>query len=225
MGGEQHLLVVAAGVVRRLDDQEPVHSGIEAAGQIAAGDVVAVIPAGARGLGGEGVAPRAAALDHGGAFLHRAVGLSGQIKTVPVNDVVDIGVVADVDADLATLAQPQERTGHGAVVGEGVDDFSGRELEPQRRDAQRIVSRIRDLRIGPPQRRAERHSRRAGAHQEATAMHPRSRRAVARQCQRCGHGCVLFVRRFRRLNSIPIPTRGARACSSREHEVRKAISI
>ena len=139
VGGQQHFLVVAAGIARRLDDQKAVKSSVQASPQIGAGDIVAVIPPGAGRFRRERVAPRATALHHRRSFLHRAVGLRGQVEPVPVHDVVDIAVVADVDADLAALAQPQYRTGHAIVVSEGLDHPAGGELEPQRRDPQRVV--------------------------------------------------------------------------------------
>jgi hypothetical protein len=51
-----------------------------------------------------------------------------------VYDVVDIGIVADIDADLAAFAKAQHRTGHAIVIGKRLDYLPGRELEPQRRD-------------------------------------------------------------------------------------------
>jgi hypothetical protein len=77
---------------------------------------------------------RTAALNHRRSFLHRAIGLRGHVKPVPVHDVVNIGIVADIYADLAAFAKPQYRTQHGAVVTEGLDHFPGREVEPQWRD-------------------------------------------------------------------------------------------
>jgi hypothetical protein len=44
-----------------------------------------------------------------------------------VHDVVYIGVVADIDADLAAFAQPQYRTGHAIVVSKGLDHLVGGE--------------------------------------------------------------------------------------------------
>ena len=61
VGGKQHFLVVAAGIVRRLDDQEAVHPGVQAARQVGPGNVVAVIPARPGGLRRERVTLRAAA--------------------------------------------------------------------------------------------------------------------------------------------------------------------
>ena len=35
---------------------------------------------------------------------------------MPVHDIVDVGIVADIDADLAALAKAKHRTGNRAVV-------------------------------------------------------------------------------------------------------------
>jgi hypothetical protein len=188
MGGQQHLLVVAGGIVRRRDDQETVQSRVQAPPEIGRGHVVAVIPAGARRLRHERVTLHAAAHHHRRAFLHRAINLGRHVKAVPVHDIVDVAIVADVDADLAALPQPQHRSRHGAVVAEGVDDFPGGELEPQRRDAQRMVRRRGDLRIGRSQRRPQPHSGCPGTDQEAATMQPRGREAAAIRRKRCGHG-------------------------------------
>ena len=75
MRGQQHLLVVASCIVRRLDDQEAVQSRIQASRQIDTGHIVAVIPPGADRLRRELVTLRAAALDHRRSFLHRTIGL------------------------------------------------------------------------------------------------------------------------------------------------------
>ena len=42
-----------------------------------------------------------------------------------MDDVVDVGVVADIDADRAAFAQAQQRAGYRAVVAKGVDHPPG----------------------------------------------------------------------------------------------------
>jgi hypothetical protein len=54
---QQDFPIVATGIVGLLDDQEPVHPGVEAPPQIGPGDIVAVVPARAAGVCREGVAP------------------------------------------------------------------------------------------------------------------------------------------------------------------------
>ena len=110
---KQHFLIVAAWIVRRLNDQEPVHPGIQASAQISPCHVMTVIPPRAGGLRRERVTLRAAALNHRRSFLHRAIGLRGHVKPMPVYDVVDIRVVADIDADLAAFAR--RSTGPGTM--------------------------------------------------------------------------------------------------------------
>jgi hypothetical protein len=91
---------------------------------------------------------------------------------VPVHDVVDIGIVADIDADGAALAKTKHRARDRAVVGEGVDDFSGSELQSQRRDPQRMVGPRCDLRIRGSAGRPERHSGRPGAKHKTATIQP-----------------------------------------------------
>src|SRR4030095_6214739 len=100
---------------------------------------MAVIPTRAGGLRGERVTLRAAALDHWRSFLHRPIGLRGHVKPMPVYDVVDIRVVADIDADLAAFARAQYRARHHAVVSKGLDRLSGGEFQPHWRDPERVV--------------------------------------------------------------------------------------
>src|SRR5665213_4514757 len=96
---------------------------------------MAVIPARPRRFGREAVPLRAAALDHWRSLLHRAVGLRRQMEPMPVDDILDVGVVGDVDVDLLAFAKAQNWSGHHTVVGESIDDLSGREFESQWRDA------------------------------------------------------------------------------------------
>jgi hypothetical protein len=172
VGGEQHLLVIAAGIARRLDNEEAVQSRVQASAQVGPGHVVAVVPARARRLRDEFVALRTAPRHHRRSFLHGAVGLRGQVETVPVHDIVHVGIVADLDADLAILTEAKDRAGNRAVVSKGVDNFSAGELQPQRRDPQRMVRARRNLRIRRSAGRSERHPGRASPKHKGATMHP-----------------------------------------------------
>src|ERR1700691_1823503 len=55
MHRNQHLLVIAAGIVARLDDEKPVLARIKALAQISSGHGMAVIPTRAGGFGGEAI--------------------------------------------------------------------------------------------------------------------------------------------------------------------------
>jgi hypothetical protein len=68
---------------------------------------------------------------------------------MPVYDVVDIRVVADIDADLAAFAQAQYRTRHHAVVSKGLDHLSRGEFQSHWRDPERVVRRTCGLRRRP----------------------------------------------------------------------------
>jgi hypothetical protein len=127
---QQHFLVVAAGLARRLDDQKTVHPGIEASPEIRSRHVVAVIPARPGGLRAECVALRSTALHHRRSFFHRTVRRRRYVKPVPVDDVINVRIVVDVDADLAAFTQAQYGAGHRTVVSKRVDYLSRRELDP-----------------------------------------------------------------------------------------------
>jgi hypothetical protein len=47
-----------------------------------------------------------------------------------VDDVIDVRIVADINADLTTFPQAQYGAGHHAVVSKRVDHLSRSELEP-----------------------------------------------------------------------------------------------
>ena len=55
---------------------------------------------------------------------------------MPVYDVIYIGAVLDIDANLMVFAQTQYRTRYDTVVGEGFDHLTGGDLQPNRRDPQ-----------------------------------------------------------------------------------------
>src|SRR5262245_39959592 len=94
---------------------------------------------------------------------------------MPVRDIVNIGVIADIDANLAAFPQSQYRSRHRAIVTERVDHPARRKFEPQRRDAQRIVRRACDLRVGGSEARTKLHPGGARSDQKTTTMHPRGR--------------------------------------------------
>jgi hypothetical protein len=95
---------------------------------------------------------RAADADHRRALLHGTVGNGRQMEPVPVHDVVDVGVVDDVDRDVAPIAHAQRRAGDAVVVGIGVDHLAGSELEPLLADAQRVIRTRGGLGKGPAAR-------------------------------------------------------------------------
>src|SRR3954447_11028654 len=76
------------------------------------------------------------------------------------------------DADLTALTEAKDRAGNRAVVSKGVDNFSAGELQPQRRDPQRMVRARRNLRIRRSAGRSERHPERASPEHEGATMHP-----------------------------------------------------
>jgi hypothetical protein len=89
-----------------------------------------------------------------------------------VHDIVHVGIVANIDADLAPLTEAKHRAGNRAVVRKGVDDFSAGELQPQRRDPQRMVRARGNLRIRRSAGRSERHPERSSPEHKAATMHP-----------------------------------------------------
>src|SRR5262249_24949965 len=171
MGGKQDLLVVTAGIIRRLDDEKTKKARIETEREIRPGRVVAVVPPRPGWLRGECVALRRAVLHDRGSFLHGAVGGGWDVEAMPMDDIVDVGVVADVDGDLLTFAQAQFRARDGAIIGEGIDELGGRELQTQGCDPQRMIWRASDLRIGSTQSRAHGHAGGAGSDQQLPPAH------------------------------------------------------
>src|SRR5262249_22063534 len=92
--------------------------------------VVAMIPARPRRLRTEGVTLPSAASHHRRSFFHRTVRRRRYVKPVPVNDVINVRIIANIDADLTAFAQAQYGAGDRAVVRKCVDHLPRGELEP-----------------------------------------------------------------------------------------------
>jgi len=136
---EEHLLIVTGWIAGGFDDEKSEHPGIRAPRQVLPGEIMAVIPAGARGLRRKGVAPRSAARDRWRTLLHGAIDLGWYIKAVPVDDVVNIGLVPDLESDLPSFRQAQHWPRRRPVVPERFDDLPRRELERHRGDTEHVV--------------------------------------------------------------------------------------
>ena len=92
MEQDRHLLIVGAGVVAVLDDEQAELAGVGALVQVAARADVAVVPAGAGRIRREHVALAAAVGRHARrAFLVRAVDVRRDVEPVPVDDVFVFG--------------------------------------------------------------------------------------------------------------------------------------
>lgn len=89
-----------------------------------------------------------------------------------MDDVLHVGIVGDVDGDLLALAKAQNWSGYHTVVGEGIDDLSRREIEPQWSDAKRVIGRIQGLAVGRAETCSKRSSRRSGTDDKSTAVNP-----------------------------------------------------
>jgi len=104
------------------------------------GHVVTMIPARPDRLGCEGVDLRAAASgDHPRSLLHCAIDLGRDKQAVPVDDVVDVGIVDDVDADLPALLQTQDRARNHVVIAVCLNYLARGQLERHRGDTDCII--------------------------------------------------------------------------------------
>ena len=120
----------AAGIARRLDDEEAVQSRVQASAQVGSGHVVAVIPA--RAQASRRIRSAACHPAAPSAILPPSRRQTArQVETVPVHDIVHVGIVADIDTDWRP-SQAKHRAGNRAVVSKGVDNFSAGEFQPQR---------------------------------------------------------------------------------------------
>ena len=97
------------------NDKETVHPAIKTAREVCAGDIVAVIPSRPEGLTVNcSVACRHA---QSSAILHhRPVDEARQIKTVPMDDVFDVGIVCYVDSNRLAFAKTQKWSRHHGVI-------------------------------------------------------------------------------------------------------------
>ncbi len=138
---QRHVGVVGAGIVGVFHHHHAELAGVGALPQIAAGRIVAVVPARAGGLGREHIAAPAFRRRSRGALFVDAVDLGRDVEAVPVHEVLGLGVVEDVHGQGTPARHAQQRARHLAVVGHGRHDATGRDLVAQRADAQRHVGR------------------------------------------------------------------------------------
>ena len=103
MQNDGELGVVTRRVVARLDDCHAKLPGVRADVRILTGHGVGVIPARARGIRGERVAPGVVGLDMGRAFFVRAIHLRRNVKPVPVDEFGTTRLVHDVDRHQSCL--------------------------------------------------------------------------------------------------------------------------
>jgi len=64
-----------------------------------------------------------------------------------MDDVIDVSVVADVDADWAAFSKAQNRARNPVIVGKRVNHLAGGEFQPVWRNSESVVWRRYDLRI------------------------------------------------------------------------------
>ena len=95
---------------------------------------------------------------------------------MPVDDVVDICVVDDLNADLPVFLETQDRAGDGAVVAIGLDHLSWRQFDRQGGNLDRVVGvrGLRQCRDCPAERKLEgtpvRNSRRPSSMNRSFAL-------------------------------------------------------
>jgi hypothetical protein len=136
---EKEFLIELPGIARCVDHEKTELPGVRGAVEVLAGEQVRVIPARARRIGREGVAPAAACGNRGRSFFHCAIDIGGNGETVPVNELFGIRVVHHVDRDGRALLQPEDWPRDSPVVRDGAHDPAGREFERERGDAQCVI--------------------------------------------------------------------------------------
>ena len=140
MQREEDFLVIVPRVVARFDEQKSVLAGVLAAVQIFAGKDVGVIPAKAGGTRGKRVARVAAGRDRRRTLFHGAVHLRGQKEAMPMNHFAVAGLVGHIDGDRLTFFQAQQRTGHLAVIRNGLDVAPRSDFERIGGDVDGVIS-------------------------------------------------------------------------------------
>ena len=154
---QRHFLVVCAGFIRPFHDQHAELARVGALLQVVPCVVVAVIPAGARGIGHERIAATPPARRHARrAFLVGAIDLGRDVKPVPVHDVFIRGVVPHFHVEGPALPRAKQGARRLAVVADGLDHASGRDLEIHGTDTKRGIRRPREGLGGRRRRRVGR---------------------------------------------------------------------
>ena len=128
-----------AGVVAEFDHHEAVLAAVLRQGEIAAGGGVGVVPAEARGGGGEVEAGGGSCRDHGRALFHGAIDGGRNVESVPVHDILAGAVIGDVDGDGLTFLEAQQRPGNLSVIGDGLDGVAWPKLPGERGDFELVI--------------------------------------------------------------------------------------
>lgn len=135
-------LVVMAFVPRLLlafDDQEPRLPRISTSGKIIHRHRMGVIPTRPCRVRRELIPMGRAHRYHRRTLFDRAIVQRINREPVPVHNLGNRRVVRHIDGHRHTLAQAKQRPRHLPVVSNGVDDHARSDLQPGRRDAQRVV--------------------------------------------------------------------------------------
>ena len=141
MQRKKELLIVARGILTRLDHQKAVLSAVLRSSEVVHRHGVGVIPAKAGRAGREGVAGARAHLDGGRPFFDGAVRLGGCEEAVQMDHLRPVGVVRHLDGHRLILFKAQQGTGDLAVVGGRLQSVARRQIERDRRDVDPVIGR------------------------------------------------------------------------------------
>ena len=125
---QEHLPIVGAGVVLRLDVDGPRLAGIGAAIEVGTRRNMGVIEAETCRLRQEGDPPHASCRHEGRAFLGRTVDVAWNHLPVPMHKLRHVSVIVDVDHCLLPFLEADERSGELAVIERGRHNMVRREL-------------------------------------------------------------------------------------------------
>ena len=99
MEQDWHIQIVRRGIGRRNDDGHAELTRVGGLAQVSASGTVAMVPARTRGTRGEHVTPLFTGHDRRRAFLVRAIDIRWDMKAMPVDHLVFLGIVEHVNDD------------------------------------------------------------------------------------------------------------------------------
>src|SRR5262249_15895502 len=137
MRREKNFLIIVAWIALGLNIEETKLSRVKTAAQIFAGKDVGVIPPASARLRRERILPRGAWSNHRCSFFHGPVHFRWNVKAMPVDELGNVTVVADIDGDSLAFLHAQQRPRRAPVVTDRLNDLFRRHLDFDRTDTER----------------------------------------------------------------------------------------
>ena len=139
---QKNFLVVARRIILWIDHQKSKLGAVGCAIQVVPRRRMRVVPA-ESGRPGYPCETLCSSVGRrlGRAFLRRAILQRWNLEAVPVHDVRDVGFVDHVEGHPLPFAHTNQFAWHAPIECSGLHHFAGRNLQPQRRDADRVVGR------------------------------------------------------------------------------------